>query len=225
MARNVSARIVDVRIVEPKTNVIYPRVEGLPDQAAQDKINQAITDLVAELRANPQPGYEPGKTDITITYKVGVNRNGVLSLRFEVYSFVEMAAHGFTLVRSLTFNLDNGEIYVFADLFKPGSNYQELINAFIKKQFAAEDIPVINEFESISDDQEYYLTVNDLVVYFQLYEYTPYYVGIPEFSIPYSSLSEVINPAGPIARIYTPPVSDGRPGMRINLRYGTRLLH
>ena len=37
-------------------------------------------------------------------------------------------------------------------------------------------------FEAIRADQDFYLSNNELVVYFQAYEYTPYAAGIPEFA-------------------------------------------
>jgi hypothetical protein len=203
-ANGISVRIIDQYIVEPLLQIHYPRVEGLPDPAVQEQINLEIEELVQDLLTNPDnlhPGYEPGSTEIIIGYAVEVNRNSILSLRFEVYSMPEMAANGFTKVKSLTVNLEDGQMYMFADLFIPGSGYVQAINEIIKQEFAARDIPMINEFESIDEDQEFYLTDNALVIYFQLFVYTPHYVGIPEFPIPYYMLKDYVNPAGPIANL------------------------
>ncbi len=203
-AKGISARIIDQYIESPLVQIHYPRVEGLPDPEVQEMINLEIEGLVQDLLTNPDnlhPAYEPDNTQITIVYAVEVNRNSILSLRFEVYSMPEMAANGFTKVKSLTVNLEDGQIYTFADLFIPGSGYVGAINEIIKQEFAAQDIPVINEFESIDEDQEFYLTDNALVIYFQLFVYTPHYVGIPEFPIPYYMVEEYVDPDGPIANL------------------------
>jgi len=200
----ITATIIDMKYEEPKIHISYPRVGDLPDKGVQSFINAVIEDLVNDLLTNPEnlhPGYEPGQTDITIQYIVEVNRNSILSLRFEVYSFPEGAANGFTKVKSLTVNLADGQIYNFGDLFIPGSGYVKVINDIIKQEFINRDIPQINEFESITEDQEFYLRDHVLVIYFQLFEYTPHYVGIPEFEIPYFAVRDYINPEGPIANL------------------------
>ncbi|MDH7480283.1 MAG: DUF3298 domain-containing protein, partial [Syntrophomonadaceae bacterium] len=216
----INAIIVREEIKQPQIKFAYPRVEGLSDLKVQQKINKNIRDLVQEMIENPQPGGQlPGKPDISGDYKVEVNRNGVLSIRFSEESYVEHAAHPFTRVDSRTYNLENGQVYELSDLFRPGSDYVARINASIKLQFKEKQLPTIREFETISNDQNFYLTDTDLVIYFQLYEYTPYYVGIPEFSIPYSSLADIINPRGPIAKLYPPPSRDNRPP---RIRFGYR---
>jgi len=60
---------------------------------------------------------------------------------------------------------------------------------------------MINEFRGITVNQDYYLTPKNLVIYFQQYEYTPGYVGIPEFEIPYRTIINYINEEGPIGRL------------------------
>ena len=49
-------------------------------------------------------------------------------------------------------------------------------------------------FKTIDDNQPFYLTDGGLVVYFGQYEIAPYYVGIPEFKIPFSRLKDSIEP-------------------------------
>ena len=44
----------------------------------------------------------------------------------------------------------------------------------------------IDVFKGIGDNVQYYLTKDDIVIFFQLYEIAPYSAGIPEFKIPYS---------------------------------------
>lgn len=199
-------------------------MEGLPDLEVQRHINQRIQDIVTEMTTDPEnlhPAYEPGTTEITFTYSVGVNKNSVLSLRFGVYSFPEHAANGRTVVKSMTVNLENGRVYPFKALFKPDSDYIARINAIIKGQFEEREIPQIEPFETISEDQGYYLTANDLVIYFQELEYTPHYVGVPEFLIPYAALANIISPWGPIARLYEAqrPMIPQAAEKKINIRY------
>ncbi|NPV89177.1 MAG: DUF3298 domain-containing protein [Firmicutes bacterium] len=199
-----SAELVNEEIRDSTVKIDYPRVEGLPNTAAQRRINEQIKSLVDDLTTNPDnlhPAYEPDSTEITLTYQVGVNLNGVLSLYFEVYSFPEQAANGRTVASSLNFSLDTGHNYQLSEQFEPGSDYLDRINVIIKEEFKKKDWPQINEFESISPEQGYYLTENTLNIYFQEVEYTPHYVGIPVFEIPYLAVSDMADPRGLIAPI------------------------
>jgi hypothetical protein len=59
---------------------------------------------------------------------------------------------------------------------------------------------LIKEFRGIDDYEEFYLTKDALVIYFQEIEFTPHYIGVPEFSIPYSQIRNLVREDGPIAR-------------------------
>lgn len=196
------ATILVKRIERPRLHVKYPKVSGLSNPFAQQKINQTIQDLLFTMIKDQ--GFTNPQTEITATYHVRVNKNGILSLSFEVYAYTAMAAHGTTVMKSLTFNLETGKVYLFPDLFKEGSNYPALINAKIKQDIRDKQIQLISPFQSIAPNQEYYLTEHALVVYFQLYEFTPYAYGIPEFPISYTLLRNTINPYGPIPKVMTP---------------------
>ena len=181
-------------------DVEYPRVSGLSNIRVEMQINRDIHHLVLQMISEQTP---PGSsnTSITARYQVPLTMQGLLSIRLENYAYTPPAAHGITIVRSLTFDLNTGAVYKFSDLFNPDSSYKEALNQIIEKQIEKRQIPLINEFEGISDKQEYYLTPNSLVIYYQLYELAPYVYGIVEFPIAYSEIKDYINPAGPIARL------------------------
>lgn len=195
-----SAIISTEYIKDELKDIEYPRVSGLSNAQVERQINQDIRDLVEQMIYEQTP---PGsrKTWMTARYQISLNQKGLLSIRLENYAFTPPAAHGYTLVRSLTFDLNTGVIYGFSDLFKPDSNYKEVLNQIIEKQIKEREIPLIGEFEGVKENQEYYLTPDSLVIYYQLYELAPYAYGIVEFPIPYSEIEDYINPNGPIARL------------------------
>lgn len=204
MGEGISAQIVEKRIEQDGINIVYPQVTGLPDTEVQERINQVIEErvygLIAEQRKWPD---EAGMKILEMlgTYNIEVNKNGILSVRFENYMYPEHAAHGTTMVDSVTVDLNTGKVYTLRDLFKPGTDYIITLNKMISEQFKERDIPMINEFKGITVKQDYYLTPADLVIYFQAYEYTPGSVGIPEFKIPYRIIINYINEEGPIGRL------------------------
>ncbi|MEW6696820.1 MAG: DUF3298 and DUF4163 domain-containing protein [Bacillota bacterium] len=195
---NVMAQINEQRVDLPCVDVVYPQVAGLSDKEVQSRINQMIEEQITDLLS--EVDCADGWT-ATGRYSVEVNQNGILSIRLEVYTYKEQQAHGMTVVKSLTVDLASGKVYELRDLFKRNSHYILRLSNIIKEQIQERDLPLINEFNRISDNEEFYLTENALVIYFQLYEYTPYYVGIPEFVIPYDRIRNLIREDGPIGRI------------------------
>lgn len=192
--------IIEKKIRRLPIEVPYPQVEGLKDLEVQNKINSLIKQKVHRLIVIQGGGRE----DLAVMkgeYQVTLNERGILSLRLGNFSYVDKAAHGLTVVKSLTINMKDGNAYQLSELFKTKSKYRLLISNLIKMQMKQREIPLIEEFGRINDDQEYYLTNKAVVVYFQIYQYTPYVVGIPQFRIPLAYISNQIDPDGPLARL------------------------
>ena len=51
--------------------------------------------------------------------------------------------------------------------------------------------------------QHFYIADKTLVIYFQLYEITPYVVGLPMFPISVFDLADIIDESGPLGRLAT----------------------
>lgn len=199
MAHNeFTVRILEVKIRDGCSNIIYPQVEGLENRVVQEQINELIKRQVCKLI--PVEGCSVYQ-EIIGNYRVTVNKKGILSIRIEFYTFKKHAANGLTVVKSITANLVTGQVYQLPDLFKINSDYKTVISRIIKKQIDERHLPLIKEFVSIKDNEEFYLTENSLVIYFQLFEYTPHYVGIPEFAIPYAQIRDLIRNEGPIGKL------------------------
>lgn len=190
------------RLLMPNMNLFYPVVSGLPNVAVQQSINNRIYNLVIQLIAQ-QGYYENPQTQVTGWYELKSNLRGILSLNIGNYSYPPMAAHGLTVIKSLTFDIQTGREYQLSDLFKPGSDYVSLISDNIRKQIAERDIPLLDNFKGISPNQDYYIADKALVVYFQTYEITPYVVGLPMFPISVFELQEIAADNGPIDRMAT----------------------
>jgi hypothetical protein len=60
---------------------------------------------------------------------------------------------------------------------------------------------LISEYKGIPENQPFYLTPTNIVLFYPLYQYTPYYYGIPKFEIPYNQINSLINPNGPLTAI------------------------
>jgi hypothetical protein len=110
-------------------------------------------------------------------------------------------AHGMTFLNSLTFDAATGQDYRLSELFKPGSDYAARINEQIRKQIRERDVQLLGEFGGIRPDQDYYLADKALVIYFQLYEITPYAFGFPMFPISVYVFQDIAAENSPLGRM------------------------
>jgi hypothetical protein len=170
------------RILSGKRFMIrYPEIENLP--AAQG-FNQAVRQ---EAEAFVREFEKPELTG-SLDYRVELNRNGWSSVTLQRFCYFQGAAHPLTAWTSLTVNTPTGQIYQLKDLFKPGAPFATEINKHIARQLSERQITLLRPFQGINASQEFYLAPDGIVIYYQLYDYTPYVYGRLAFTIPYEEL-------------------------------------
>lgn len=195
-----------------KITLQYPQIDGLPDQTVQDSLNASFRKLAVDARneglrnveeteksrASGYPG-SPNKCETYFDYALKYNQNGLLSVVFMDYQYAG-GAHGLTVQKSLTFNLNTGEGYKLKDLMKSDADYVTLFSQAVKeeinkriKEGLLPDYPIA-PFEAIKEDQDFYLSNHAVVVYFQQYAYWPYAAGIQEFPVEFSALKDILKP-------------------------------
>jgi len=185
-----------LRLVRPRIDIYYPIVYDLVDSTVQQKINSQIFNLV-EMLINEQGNYEDQETQITGSYELKTNERGILSFSIIIYTY-SGGAHGLTIIKSLTMDIQTGKVYELMDLFQENSDYVERLSEVIKKQIIDRNISLLDEFKSIRPDQDYYIADQALVVYFQQYEITAYAFGLPHFPISIYEVQDIINREGPL---------------------------
>lgn len=183
-----------IRKSSPNINVYYPLVTNLHHPAVEKKINADIIHVLNQLLI-VQGFYNELLVEMVGTYEIKTNERGVLSLSLTVYSFAG-GAHGHTITKSLTFNVKTGKQYVLSELFKQDSNYVKTLSEMINKKMVEWDAPLIEDFTQIRTDQDFYIADHSLVIYFQLYELTPYAYGFPYFPISIKDLDGIIREGG-----------------------------
>nr|WP_274363829.1 MULTISPECIES: DUF3298 and DUF4163 domain-containing protein [unclassified Paenibacillus] len=193
--------IQTVQYRTPLAEIYYPRVWGVPQAAAQERMNRQIESQVQEL-IREQRGYQvQGQTSITGLFELKTNERGVLSLSQSNYAYTPPMAHGMTLLKSLTFDVTTAKAYSLGELFKPGSDYVAALSEIVRSQIKARDLTLLGEFKGIAPDQDYYIADKALVIYFQLYEITAYVYGFPMFPISVYELQELVTEDGPLGRM------------------------
>ncbi|WNS73699.1 DUF3298 and DUF4163 domain-containing protein [Bacillus sp. DTU_2020_1000418_1_SI_GHA_SEK_038] len=185
----------------PDKKVFYPKVTGLQNQGFERLINRTIAAQTQQL-INKQAGDMPTSVvEMIGSYEIKNNQREILSLSLSNYTYHYHAAHGMTYIKSLTFDLQNGKQCQLVDLFKPGSNYVKRLSDLIRKQINQRNIQTLVDFKSIKPNQDFYIADKSLVIYFQLYEITPYAFGFPMFPISVYDLEDIIDENGPLGRM------------------------
>ena len=184
------------------STIYYPQVVGLKHANVQQSINQTIVQLMQYLiQQQYQQQGASSFTEMLGTFEIKTNERNILSLSLTNYAYAYQHAHGLTLIKSLTFDVQTGKQYQLKDLFKPNSNYVNVLSKIVQRQINERDIQLLDKFSHISPDQDFYIADKSLVLYFQLYEITPYYIGLPMFPISVFELQDIIDENGPLGRM------------------------
>ncbi|QED48131.1 DUF3298 and DUF4163 domain-containing protein [Cytobacillus dafuensis] len=187
--------------IGPKKIIYYPEVKGMKNITFERIINQTISSVTQQL-INQQVGNMPTTVEEMIGYyEIKNNQREVLSLSLSNYTYHYHAAHGMTYIKSLTFDLQKEKLYELKDLFKPRSDYVNRLSSLISEQINQRNIQLLNSFTKIKPNQDFYIADKTLVIYFQLYEITPYAYGFPMFPISVYDIQNIIDENGPLGRM------------------------
>ncbi|MBJ6363691.1 DUF3298 and DUF4163 domain-containing protein [Paenibacillus sp. GCM10012307] len=190
------AVIQPTRLTYPKIELWIPVVQGVSDRQVQNTINEAIRAEAHKL-IKSQGSLDDPRAEMFGWFEVKTNEKNVLSLSLYNYAYTG-GAHGLTLQFSLTFDLKTGKQYTLSELFKPGSDYKKRLDSIIAAQIKARGIELLQPFEGIRPDQDFYIADRSLVIYFQLYEITAYVYGFQYFPISVYELQDIVNEQGPL---------------------------
>lgn len=198
----------------------YPQFSG-GNNPNFEKFNQAVRasvtkrvaefkkDMEAEEGAELRPEGSMG-SDLRIGYEIALAQDDLVSVRFDVGSYYQGAAHPNSYTDVINYDLKNGKQLNLADLFKPGSKYLQVIATYaiaeLKKQSAAagnslpDDMIESGASPSAKNYQSWKITRKGLGIHFDAYQVGPYAAGAHYVLVPYANLKELINPEGPIAQ-------------------------
>src|SRR5215207_9803013 len=201
-------------------SAVYPQLTGGNNpnfekfnQAARTSVTKKVAgfkkDMAGEQGEEPRPEGSMG-SDLSVSYTVNLAQDDLVSIKFDVGSYYQGAAHPNSYSEVLSFDLKNGKQLKLSDLFKPGAKYLQAISAYcigeLKKQMKAPDGTVDNESiqsgaaPTAKNYQSWNITQRGLGINFDAYQVGPYAAGPQFVLVPYSNLKDLINPDSPIAQ-------------------------
>lgn len=195
----------------------YPQLNG-GNNPNFEKFNQAARALVTKKVAGfkkdmaPVEGEEPRPegsmaSNLNVAYTLILAQDDLISVKFDVGSYYQGAAHPNSYSDVVNFDLKNGKQLKLSDLFKPGARYLQAIADYsiadLKKQTDKGLTP--EEIEKgaaavAKNYQSWNIMKTGIGITFDAYQVGPYAAGPQFVTVPYSALKDMINPEGPIAQ-------------------------
>lgn len=132
------------------------------------------------------------------TAEVHYNGNNLFSVLHTIYEDTG-GAHPMIFRRSETFNLKNGELMVLNDILGGSMEealhrvYEIVLNQIEENKDSSDYYYTENYREDLRNyynENDFYLSGNSIVFYYQLYTLGPYAVGFPEFEIPFADVDQ-----------------------------------
>lgn len=128
-----------------------------------------------------------------VDYQVTYNQNCAISLYFDQYEYAG-GAHGLTIRSSDTWNLIKSKKIELNDIFVHKNDRKDYLSGLIIGQIEeankqGDSIYFENYADLVKENlklNNFYLTPEGVVIYFQQYDIAPYASGITTFLIPYS---------------------------------------
>ncbi|WP_405106043.1 DUF4163 domain-containing protein [Paenibacillus sp. FSL K6-1217] len=169
----------------------YPVVSGLASAEAEKAINATIKQTVLQFAAGAEDQITKRSKDdrpyeFEGGYVVTYNQDGVLSLVTNQYEYTG-GAHGMTYRNAFTFSVKDGKRLLLGDLFGANPNYKKQLNAKLSAGLKATG-GYLGGFNGLNTEKYFYLKDGKAVLFFQLYDYTAYAEGFPEFTFSFKEL-------------------------------------
>ncbi len=196
-----SNKYVSVNINKPIVKFAKnKKVEEIINNKISKRINEfeeKITNLsMKDNEYNIKVGLETKPYVINVNNNVTYNKNNILSITLHLYTYMG-GAHGSSVDESFNFDTNTGNAGVLQDFLGNNKNYNKLIldniKSTINKNPELYFKEVVDKLDIIPYNQKFFLTDNDLVIYFDEYEIAPYVAGIPKFYIPLSTFPKGLN--------------------------------
>lgn len=202
----------DIKVEEEylEIAITYPVISGLTDAKFQEELNYFIEKQVTKAKDDievqaqeyvkmaAEEGWEIRPHQLFVEYDVKANNDDFLSFTMTYYTYTG-GANGMTIINDFNIDKKANSTFHLKDLFKEGIDYKEVINKEVAKQIELrtkdEDKYFFEGkmgFQGIKDEQNFYLTDDKVVIFFEKYEIAPGAMGIPEFEISLDSLKDIL---------------------------------
>lgn len=195
-----------------KINAQTPQLTGSADprvQAFNQRLSQLVTGQIDIWRQSfQQSPVTPNSngSSLDVKYMLVSQTGDLWSFKFDFDFYSDGAAHPGLNSMTINYDLEQGKELSLADLFLPNSNYLDVIATYCTTELGKQPFadPVFLEGAKPTTDnyRNWNITSDGLLITFDEYQVAPYAAGPQKVVVPYSALTSVINPQGPLAVIH-----------------------
>jgi hypothetical protein len=159
----------------------------------KNQMESAAADSANEMK---KQGKHFTPFEISNTYLVTYNKDSILSVSI-IYNEHVFGKNSY-IRTAYNYDLQTGESMPLGSLFKPGTNYIDMLNRKVREslqknsQLYAPNSAI--KFHGISEDHPYYLDNYNLNLFFGFNEISPVSGEIPIIKIPLSELRGILKP-------------------------------
>lgn len=190
-------------------DVSYPQIIGTASSADTKlgKVNKHLKDAATKLYQRPLSQAEQMDhslsgihNTVSFTYQVGLATDSFLSVHFIGYSYDSGSNDQLQDSFAVNYDLTSGKHLKLSELFKPGSNYLELISQYCIKKISTSvprGLKVWTLAPEAGNFAVWQLTPNGITFNFATCQIAPCAEGDFEVQIPFSELEPVLNPGIP----------------------------
>jgi hypothetical protein len=182
-----------------KRRIVYPQLDGLGSEYIQWRIN---TLLRKKFFSPTETIDEAGEIDMSDTttetiYKLKLINHSTLSVYLLDYSETESAAHPNHSFDGFTIDLKSGYEYLYEDLFKPDSDYKNIVPALMTSSLQKQAARNKEEFYPFDKREsfQFYITNKNLVI---INVYKSHAVQSLAATIRLLDIKQIIHPEGPL---------------------------
>ena len=186
-----------------EVNMQFPIFYGMKNIPTQKYINTMFFNHASEFMQSiydmAEQGFEDSKKyDFPFMqyaawsqYDLHFLNERFMSLTMNYYQFTG-GAHGLTVKTAYNIDLSTGKNLELRSIFSDDYDYSSVILKEVNMQMkkAEEGTFFSDSIERIENEQNFYLTEEGIVMFFQQYEIGPYCIGIPEFFISFDLLRQ-----------------------------------
>jgi hypothetical protein len=193
-------------------DIKYPRLDFSGENPNYEKFNKLVNEMLRD-----ETEYFTGnslknqiednkKWELKYDYTIRFQSNKLISLVLEGIEYTG-GLHPNMVFRTVLFDLDNGKEIRLQDLFLEDSQYLERIARCSVKILINRQLPEITVMGPGTEPKKenfelFFISVDGIGIIFPPYQVASFADGPQEIIIPFNSMEDLINPGGPIGKIY-----------------------
>lgn len=218
---HVVTRRIDEKNTAPLYEIAleYPAINGARMHTSWEHFNHMIADTVAAMVGGfkqDQAELEPVEGDAGLgssmhsSFEVALSTPDLISLLMVMDEYQAGAAHPMGGLQGFTYDLANDRPVALRNLFLPKSGYLDTLSTKAIEQLTMQlgenaDLEMLRSGAAAAEEnfENFTLGRDSLVIDFGEYQIGPYALGRQRIAIAYNSLSTILSPDGPVARLGT----------------------